>query len=61
MRVAAVGQLDSDGGNGGAGEEEDAARQRGVDAFLRGQDGFDGDAVRHVELAREAGLVGVQG
>ena len=45
VRVAAVAQLDSDGGNGGAGEEEDAARQRGVDAFFYGQNGLDCDAV----------------
>ncbi len=32
-----------------------------VDAFFHGQDGLDGDAVGHFELAREAGLVGVQG
>src|ERR1035441_671834 len=61
MGVAAVAQLDGDAGNGGAGDEKNAARSSGVGVLLGGQDGLDGDAVGHGELAGEAGLVGVQG
>src|ERR1039458_8194326 len=60
MGVAAVTQLDRNAGDGGPRNEQDAARLRGVAALFRGQDSLDRDAVRHLEFAREAGLVGVQ-
>src|ERR1035438_2733085 len=60
MGVAAVAQLDGNAGNGGAGKEKDAARLGGVAAFFGGQDGLDGDSLRHLEFAGEAGLAGVQ-
>src|ERR1035441_6919534 len=60
MGVAAVAQLYGDAGDGGPGDEKDAARSSGVGVLQGGQDGLDRDTVRHSELAGETGLVGVQ-
>src|ERR1017187_8587518 len=60
MGMAAVAQLDGNARDGGAGNENDAARLGGVGVLQGGQDFLDGDTVRHLELAGEAGLVGVQ-
>src|SRR5437763_1195264 len=59
VRVAAVHELDCDGGNSCPRKKKNAARLRGVYPLLGGQDCLDADAVRHDEFAREAGFVGV--